>query len=152
MASTTCPACQGLKDRGALFCATDTSALTWQLRRRENFDAALRHLQLHLERRRVYSRGRSFAWPFTSVRELAEANYELLADRPERCRVPRCGQQILFVKTPLTGDVVVINRADVKPHFTTCADPDWFARQRRLQASAGSAKGQGRRAKKRRRA
>jgi hypothetical protein len=159
----TCAACGGGKAWRQAFCNTDFAALTWQMRKdvtelnrksAEFFDAfraALRHLQLNPTRiKQLPSRGGE--WHHRSEADLERAGFKFMEHAS--CNVPRCGQRVVWYRTPKGGKMPV-NLEGYQPHRTTCADPEFFQRKREERAAQTFARrsaAQKRRKQKRRRA
>jgi hypothetical protein len=143
VAGTVCLACSGMKRSGQPFCRTDFCALPLRYRRASEFRSALAHLQAHRDRRALLGDD----WPYKTLREVADAGYEAMPARSmgwDRCQVPGCGAQILFVRKDATTTPFPINRSDARPHRTSCTDPEYFRRRREererratLKTSAG---------------
>ena len=139
--SAICAVCGGPKPSGSAFCKTDFLALTWWQRRpllegpdapafADAFDSALSHLSAHPGRSRQYGAG-GRGWSYRSDDELRAAGYA----RCEQdlygavCKVPNCGQRILWYWTP-QGTKVPVQFDTLQPHRVTCADPGYFSRVR----------------------
>lgn len=148
--------CGAAKDAGKPFCLSDWLALPLYLRTwlsagarseyfAENFRRAWQHLaDLGPQRREHLGQspaGAPMRWRYNSDQELLDAGYRLARDgAPTRCAAPRCNAQIRWWITP-GKKYLAVNYAkdDCRPHFVTCADPDYFRfrqERRKVQASA----------------
>jgi hypothetical protein len=155
-----CAACGKFKAAGAIFCATDFAALSLPQRLALGdrggpaffgaFRAALRHLQLHAERRRQFVEGE---WKYRTADELEAAGFQFSSHT--RCAVPvpdrkpyECGARITIYLTP-NKKRIALDALTLQPHRSKCVDPEFFERKRqekeqkkarrsgRLQTSAG---------------
>lgn len=136
-----CAVCGGVKRAHSAFCQTDFLALTWWQRRpllagpadpyfAEAFAAALQQLRLHPQRSRQYGvNGRG--WSYCSDDELRAAGYSRCEQElgGAVCKVPGCGQRILWYWTP-QGTKIPVQYDTLQPHRVTCSDPGYFARCR----------------------
>jgi hypothetical protein len=142
--SEMCAACGKYKRAGSAFCATDTAALTlpmrWNLEDGTNFGAfraALRHLQLHTDRRAQFAEGE---WKYRSAEELERAGYKFSSHRRCAVKVPdhkpfECGARITIYITP-NGKRIALDAITLQPHRSKCVDPDYFERKREAKQQA----------------
>jgi hypothetical protein len=142
-----CAACERSKPAQAAFCPTCTAALTMWVRNWlaqgplsahwcDQYRSALRHLQLNPNRKRLLpaNLGR---WAYESEDDLARAGYRFI--NHDWCKVPGCRTRIVWYWTP-AGNRIPVNLADYQPHRMTCADPEYFQRQRAEREAQASAK------------
>ena len=139
IAGEVCAACGKYKRKGQAFCATDAAALSlpsrWAIDRDRylGFRSALRHLELHRERKNAIAEA---GWKYRSQDELEAAGFRL--SRHARCEVPRpdsdrvpahtCGARISIWITP-NGKRLALDDRTLRPHRPDCADPGYFTRR-----------------------
>jgi hypothetical protein len=138
--SRVCPACSGVKGAKSAFCRTDELALTIFQRGFlrggptgvdffETFRSALRHLQIHKERKMKLA---ADGWRHSTAADMEANGYRFI--RHSDCGAPKCQARIVWYRTPRNA-VMSVNLSDYQPHRSSCADPGYFDR-RRAQTSA----------------
>jgi hypothetical protein len=141
-----CIFCRRTKAVGRPFCHDDVLALPLWMRLRlaaplrdasfaPTFCAALQHLRDVGSTRKfrvAESRtGQRIRWPYCTIDELEAAGYKRVGwsyKGYDYCQVPSCGQHVIWLRTP-AGKRMAVNAGDVRPHFLSCKDPDYFRKR-----------------------